>query len=182
MKHHILSAVLLLSLPALALAIPPAKPTDPHTVLHKEVGTWKTETTWWPKGPDGPVFKCTGTEINETIGDGLWVVREFSGKLGEHTYEGSGQYGYNPKTKKYLGTWVDSISFHVTIMEGTYDAEKNELIMHSEKQNHEGDVFESRSVTTYDGDDKKSLVIYAKQPDGKEFKMFEATSVRQAAK
>ena len=177
-----LTAAISVALSALALAQehPAAKPTEQHAVLQKEVGIWETETTWWPNGPDGPSMKCSGIETNSSIGDGLWVVREFVGKLGNHVYEGSGQYGYDLKTKKYIGTWVDSINYRVTFMEGTFNPEKNELIMFSQKEVIAGQVLNCRSVTKYTGDNKKDAIIYAELPGGKEFKMLEATSIRQS--
>lgn len=151
----------------------PAKATDKHEALQKEIGTWKAEATWWPKGADGPAVKSTGTETNRIIGDGLWVVREYVGKVQGHPYEASGHYGYDPKTDKYLGTWVDSRTHNVTIMEGTYDPKTESLEMISETEGRDGAVVIGRSVTRYVDDGKKEFIMFIELPSGEKVKWME---------
>ena len=42
-------------------------------------------------------------------------------------FEGHGVYGYDVKKAKYVATWVDSMSKHIDMMEGTYDEKSKTL-------------------------------------------------------
>ena len=42
-------------------------------------------------------------------------------------FEGRGQFGYDPAKKKYVGTWIDSMSPTLRVLEGTYDAKTKTL-------------------------------------------------------
>ena len=49
---------------------------------------------------------------------GLWVLSKFEGDFGGMKFEGRGQFGYDPIKKKYVGTWIDSMSPTLSVLEG----------------------------------------------------------------
>ena len=51
-----------------------------------------------------------GRRGQHSVTGGLWVASTFQGDFGGMTFEGRGQFGYDPAKKKYVGTWIDSMS------------------------------------------------------------------------
>ncbi len=52
-------------------------------------------------------------------------------KFGDMDFHGQGQTGYDPAKKKYIGTWVDSMSPTIMMMEGDFDPRTKTLTMYS---------------------------------------------------
>ena len=73
-------------------------------------------------GPDAEPSVSKGTEVNEVLPGGLWLLSKFEGDFGGMKFSGRGQFGYDPVKKKYVGTWIDSTSTVLSVLEGEYDA------------------------------------------------------------
>ena len=86
-----------------------------------------------------------------------WYVRP--GKL-----TGRGQFGYDTKKKKYVGTWIDSFSPNATEMVGTYDAEKNTMTYETKMVAPDGTSAKGKNVVVY-GKDKRVMTMYVTAPD-----------------
>ena len=67
-------------------------------------------------------IESKGTEKNELLQGGMWLVSRFEGEMVGMPFTGVGTFGYDPIEKKYVGTWVDSMTPHLMIMKGDYDA------------------------------------------------------------
>src|SRR5688572_605837 len=105
---------------------PPSAKTKEHDVLRQLEGTWDcTIKASWEPGKPPAVSK--GTETNRLIGNGLWLVSDFTGDMMGQPFQGHGIYGYDPSKKKYTGVWVDSMEAKLGVMEGTYDAKTRTL-------------------------------------------------------
>lgn len=124
MKQCLL-AVVLLALAAPAIA--EDKAPSPQDFFKDEVGTWDAALTIWPEGPDGQSFESTGSETNVMLGS--WLVSDFKADFGGEQFTGRGQFTYNAEKKKFIGTWIDSMSPHLSTMEGTFDAKTGEATM-----------------------------------------------------
>ena len=104
------------------------EPSKEHGVLKMEDGNWDAEITMFqgPAGPYDPPQKSKGSESNKMLG-GFWLVSEFKGSFEGMKFTGYGQFGYDAKKKKYVGSWIDSFSPNATHMIGTYDASKKTM-------------------------------------------------------
>jgi hypothetical protein len=82
------------------------KPQKEHAWLQKLAGEWdsKTEIT----APGQPPMKMKGEESSRMVG-GFWYIAENTGEMFGTPYTGVMTLGYDPKSKKYIGTWVDSM-------------------------------------------------------------------------
>ena len=82
----------------------PSKPEKEHQWLHRFVGEWETaaEGTAGP-GQPGP-FTCQGKTTSRMLG-GLWLVSETQNDVGGTTINAIQTIGYDPETKKYVGTF-----------------------------------------------------------------------------
>lgn len=113
-----------------AIATPPPqempviKPGPEMQVLMHELGDWEATMTMF-MGPDTEPMKMPAKESNELMPGGLWLLSKFDAG----PFKGFGQFGYDPVKKKYVGSWIDSTSPHMTLMEGDYNKETGELTM-----------------------------------------------------
>ena len=73
-------------------------------------------------GPNAEPMVSKGTETNTVMPGGLWVLSKFEGDFGGMPFEGRGQFGYDVLKKKYVGTWIDSMTPSVCVLDGSYDA------------------------------------------------------------
>jgi hypothetical protein len=101
------------------------EPTKEHQWLQKFVGEWTYESEGPPspdQPPGQPPSKFTGTESVRSIG-GIWIQGEGRGQM-----PGGGEaimvltIGYNPATKRYVGTWIGSMMTMLWVYDGELDA------------------------------------------------------------
>ena len=106
----------------------PTKPRPEHEFLKQFVGEWErtTETFFEP----GKSETTKGTMTGQMIGN-FWVVIDLKGDFGGYTYHGRATYGFDSrKTKKYVGTFTDSMAPILWKYEG--EADGNRLSLDSE--------------------------------------------------
>ena len=109
------------------------EPTKEHAWLHQAVGEWDTEGEA-NMGPGQPAIKCTGTETVRALGK-FWTITENTTTMMEMPMTGVMTLGYDPEKKKYIGTWVDSMTSHLWHYEGTVDAAGKVLTLEAEGPN-----------------------------------------------
>lgn len=178
-----IGGLLLVSATYVALSAPSASAqvaqTEQHAILQQEVGTWDAACKVWPT-PDAEPAKFTGRETNELMG-GLWLVSKFEGKLGDMPFTGRGTTGYDPTQKKYVGTWIDSVSPYLTVMSGDYDPATKTLTMTGDMRDvMTGKVSESKQSWHYIDENTRTFEIEGPGEDGKPFKMMEIKYTRSA--
>jgi hypothetical protein len=104
----------------------PAEPTKEHKLLQQDVGVWDAEMKVWMQGPDAEPTVSKGVERVRPLGD-LWVLSTFEGTVAGQAFTGHSQMGFDPLKKKFVGTWIDTVSPHISVMEGTHDEATQEL-------------------------------------------------------
>lgn len=148
------------AVPAPMQEIPQVKPTEHHKLLLRDIGTWQATMTILG-GPEP--MKLPAREENELMPGGLWVMSRFEAG----PFKGLGQFGYDPVKKKYVGTWIDSTSPHLTIMEGDYNKETGELTMinrGTDPQTKKPQLMKSVAKYTNDAQTEKLFTMYSKDP------------------
>lgn len=108
-----------------------AKPVKEHEWLTRLVGEWSYEAEA-EMGPDKPKMKTKGEETVRSLG-GLWIIAEGWGEMpdGERG-ETRMTIGYDPKTKRYPGTWVGSMMTHMWVYDGEMDKSGKILTLNAE--------------------------------------------------
>ena len=135
-------------------------------VFKNDVGTWDCKIKFWTD-PAGEAQESTGTETNEMLG-GMWLISEFKGEFFGAPFQGSGQFGFNTETKKYVGSWVDSMSPHAMCMEGTWDAAKKTLTQFGTGKDPMGNDMKSKSTIVYQDKDNHVMTMFNLAPDSKD--------------
>src|SRR5208283_1512581 len=128
---------------------PVPKPTPEHERLVQDVGTWDATIKSWMQGPGSEPSVSKGVEIAKLMPGGLWVLSEFHGKFGDMAFHGQGQTGYDPVKKKYIGTWVDSMSPSIMIMEGDFDPRTNTFTTYSKGVDPAGKPYDAKMVSVH---------------------------------
>jgi uncharacterized protein DUF1579 len=136
--------------------MPAAKPGPEHEALKKMAGTWDATVEMLHPGATPE----KGTETNKLLGDGLWVVSDFKSMMGQQPFEGHGVWGYDPAKKKYVGTWVDSMTSALTTSEGTYDPATKTETSWMDTVGHDGKPTKMKATTEWKDDDTRVFTMY----------------------
>ncbi len=112
-------------------------PTHEHGWLQKFIGEWKTDSKA-TMGPDQPPMQCVGTLSSRQLG-GFWVVNELKGEWSGSPMTGIQTLGYDKAKKKYVGTWVDSMTDTLWQYQGTVDSSGKILTLDADGPSFSGD-------------------------------------------
>ncbi len=110
------------------------KPQKEHDWLKQFVGEWESETEA-SFGPDQPKVKCKGVMSSRMLG-GFWVVSESKTDMMGETMNAIQTIGYDAKSKKYVGTWVDSMFGHMWKYTGAVDDTGTVLTLEADGPNY----------------------------------------------
>jgi hypothetical protein len=155
-----------------ATAQPGSKPTEEHKILARDEGTWDGTIKSYMGGPDAEPAVSKGTEVNTVMPGGLWVLSKFEGDFAGMKFEGRGQFGYDPVKKKYVGTWIDSMSPNLSVLEGEYDTKSKTMTFVGNGVSAEGIKYTQKMVTTAKDDGSRVFTLYMKVGEAKDESKF----------
>lgn len=145
----------------------PPPPGEQHAWLDQLVGTWTIESEMSPPGAE-PI-KGAGTETVRSHG-GRWILGEMSTEIpGMGAMTAVITLGYDPEAGTYQGTWIDSVTDHLWIYEGTLDPTGKILTLEAEGPNMmdpEGGKALYRDVIEIKSESHRTLSSFARV-DGK---------------
>ena len=170
-----ISLVLALSF---AQAPPTLKPGPEHKQLAADAGTWDGVLEMMVE-PGKPPIKGKGVEVN-TIGcGGLCLITDFKSDSALGPFHGHGVTTWDPKKKKFIGSWTDSMSTGLAIGESVYDAKAKRWTGTMEGPDATGAVVKMKTVTDNPSPTSRVFTIYAPGPDGKEMQVMKVTYTRR---
>jgi hypothetical protein len=143
------------------------EPQKEHAWLQKLVGEWTYEGDC-DGGPDKPRWRFSGTETVRSIG-GIWIAGEGQGEM-----PGGGDattvlaLGFNPQTKRFVGTWFGSMMAHLWVYDGWLDEAERVLTLESDGPDMvvPGKTATYRDVHEIVDDDHRVLRAQAQGEDG----------------
>jgi GH18 family chitinase len=138
------------------------QPGEQHRQLLANVGTW--EGTMVMHMPGMPETPSNVKETIEGVGE-FWAQSHFEGDFMGMAFHGRGCEGFDPAKNKYIGTWFDSTSPVLTVMEGEHDKATNSIVWRWEGPDMTGNVVPHRMVKTTDGD-KYTSAMYIGPGEG----------------
>jgi hypothetical protein len=154
------------------------KPTAEHEMLKQDVGTWDAVVEFFP-APGAPAVASKAVETSRLGPGGLWVVTDFKGEFAGAPFEGHGTTGYDAAKKKYVGTWVDSMTTGLSSTESTYDPKTRTFSGWMTGTDPAGKPVRSRETAEWRPDGTRVFTMYDKAPDGKEFVTMRITYTRR---
>jgi Protein of unknown function (DUF1579) len=160
-----------------AMAQPAAKPTAEHKILTADEGTWDATVKAFSPDSTAEPTVTKGTEVNTLFAGGLWILSKFEGEFAGAKFEGHGQFGYDPIKKKYVGTWIDSMSPMLSVLEGTYDATTKTMTYVGDGIDPSSNTkYSQKMVTTTKDDGSRVFTLFMKFEGSKdETKVMEVT-------
>ncbi len=134
------------------------KPQKEHEWLQQIVGEWDSVADM-----GGTTMK--GTESGRSIG-GFWVMCETKAEYEKKPFTGILTLGYSAEKKKYIGTWIDSVTGYLWSYEGAVDAAGKKLTLESTGPGFDGKPCTFRESIEIKDKDHKEFTS-AVEKDGK---------------
>jgi hypothetical protein len=153
-------------------------PGAPHKVLASMAGSWNTKTRAWME-PDKPPMEGTGTCEQKMLLDGRYLQQEYAGEMMGSPFTGINLIGYDNHTKKYVSTWIDSMSTGIYYFEGTASRDGKRITQESRYDDPVRGPTVWRSVTRIVDDNTLQYEMYLTSKGGKKEKMMEMTVTRK---
>ena len=144
-----------------------AAPQKEHQWLHRMIGEWTSEAEA-TKEPGKPPELFRGTERVRSLG-GLWIIMEGEGEMpGGGTATMAMTLGFDPRRKRYTGTWVGSMMTHLWIYDGGLDEAERVLTLESDGPSMAGDgtLARYRDVIELESDDHRVMRSHVLREDG----------------
>jgi Protein of unknown function (DUF1579) len=152
--------------PAAAQGPPMPKPGPEHEILKQDVGTWDAVVELLEAGQ--PASTSKGVETVTLMGGGLWTLTEFKADLMGMPFHGHGQNGFDAAKKKYVSSWVDSMSVGITLGEFTYDAKTKTMKGWLEGPDPTGKPMRMNETVEWKDPDTRIFTMSIPGPDGKD--------------
>lgn len=154
-----------------ALAQPPdpaedQRPSRDHEWLQQLVGEWDVRFKMYTH-PDQPPAEPAGADSVRALGD-YWIVAETTTMMMGAPYRGILSLGYNPQTKRFNGTWIDSMGGHLWVYQGTLNDAGDTLTLETEGPSLQGPdkTARYREVIQITGKDSRSFTSSTETQDG----------------
>jgi hypothetical protein len=141
------------------------KPQKEQEWLQQLTGDWETEGEIFGE-PGKPPTKTRGSELNRSIG-GFWILSEHKGDFFGTPFTGIFSLGYSPEKKKYVGTWIDSLTSHLWTYTGSMDEAGKVLTLEAEGPGHDGKPAKFREILAVVDKNQKTFTSSIEK-DGKD--------------
>jgi hypothetical protein len=155
-----------------------ATPGAPHKLLASLEGSWTTRTRGWME-PGSPAIEGTGTCDQKMLLDGRYLQQAYHGEMAGDEFTGINIMGYDNHTRKYVSTWIDSMSTGIYYFEGTSSGNGRIITQESSYDDPVRGPMTWRSVTKILNNDTVEYEMYLIPKGGTEEKMMEMTMTRK---
>lgn len=155
-----------------------AVPGAPHKMMAGLAGSWTTRTRA-SMGPGKPPMESAGTCEQEMILGGHYLRQEYTGDMMGDKFTGINLIGYDNHTRKYVSTWIDSMSTGIYYFEGTASADGKTITQECSYDDPVRGPLVWRSVTRIVDDNTMEYEMYITPKGGKEVKEMEMTVTRK---
>jgi hypothetical protein len=156
-----------------------ATPGDAHKKLSPMAGSWTADVKMW-MAPGAPPAAGSGAAENSWALDGRWLEQRFTGNFMGMPFTGVGYTGYDNIKKKYVGTWMDTMTTSMMISDGKADADGKSITFSSTMDDPmTGKTSPVKEKVTVVDADHHTLEMWGAGPDGKMFKMMEINYTRK---
>jgi hypothetical protein len=153
-------------------------PGEPHKLLASLEGSWTTKTRGWME-PDKPPTDSTGTCEQKMLLGGRYLQQEYTGDMMGEPFTGINIIGYDNHTKKYVSTWIDSMSTGIYCFEGTASPDGKTITQESSYDDPVRGPMIWRSISRFVDNNTLEYEMYMIPKGGKEEKMMEMTVSRK---
>ena len=153
---------------------PLPKPGPEHAIFKDDAGTWDATVESFMV-PGAPPAVSKGVETSRVGCGGLCLITDFKGSFTmgppptpPTPFEGHGTDTYDVGKKKYVGSWVDSMSAGLMTSESTYDAASKTMSGWMAGPDLTGNVTKMKSTMVMKDPNTRVFSMYNVASDGKE--------------
>lgn len=136
-------------------------PQKEHEMLKMDEGIWDAQITMLV-GKNEQETQYQAKEVNTMIGN-LWSIGKLQGNIAGMEYEGFATLGYDTMQKKYVGTWIDSITAVITPMEGSYDEKTKTLTLFYTTYDKDGRAEQRKNIMIYRNSKVRDFTMFIKK-------------------
>ena len=143
-------------------------PQSEHKWLQRLVGEWTFDAEC-SMGPNQPTMKNSGKETVRSMA-GLWTIGEGSGEMPEGGIaETVMTLGYDPQSKRFVGTFLASCMTHLWKYDGALDAAGKVLTLDTDGPSfaNDGTMCKYQDIIEFISDDHRTLTSQVMGSDGK---------------
>ena len=155
-----------------------AIPGEPHRLFASLAGNWATKTKEW-MDPQKPFVESVGSADVKVLLGGRFLQQEITGSMHGKPFSGLWTVAYDNLLKRYVSTWIDTMSTGIFMMGGTADADGKTITFTGQHAEIGGGQMTHRAVWKIINDDTQEFVMYGAHHGGEEVKMLEITYVRK---
>ena len=155
-----------------------ATPGEPHKLLASIAGSWTTKTKEWID-PQKPPVESTGTVSSRMMLDGRFLQQEITGSMHGRPHTGIWTIGYDNLLKRYISTWIDSMSTQIFIMDGTASADGEAITLTGQHAEVGGGHMTHRAIWKILDSNTQEFIMYGTYHGGQEMKMMEVLYTRK---
>lgn len=155
-------------------------PGPEHAYMEPLVGSFKYESSFWME-PGMEPERSTGSSEYSWVHGGRFLKQTAEGQVMGQSFTGTGIMGYDRFNKEAVSVWFDNMGTGVMMSTGAIDATGKIFTFEGTVD----DVWTGekdqwvKSVLRIEDENQHVFTMYAKGPDGKEFKNFELVYTRQ---
>jgi hypothetical protein len=154
-------------------------PGPEHKLLEPLVGTWHATVKMWMDPSQKPDVS-EGTLVRKSIMDGRFIQEDYSGKMMGKPFHGQGTIGYDRAKRKFVMSWIDSVSTLLHVSYGAYDQSAQTWTYRSEDDCPiTGKRVRMRDTVRIISPEEQQLEMYRQMGDEKEVKMMEIQLTRK---
>lgn len=172
-------------LPALILATAASaqirQASPQHTQLAQLVGVWDAAVEYVDVRTGKPA-RATGTSVQRQPLGSFWLVNNFEASLMGAPFRCMRTTGYDPVKEKLVGTWIDSMTPGMTVLEGSWDKRHKVMTLAGAGMDRRGRAAKVRLVTSILSDDQHVSEVFMKAQGGKDTKTMTITFTRRNRK
>lgn len=121
----------------------------------------------------------TGTCEQKMLLDGIYLRQEYASEMMGSPFSGINLIGYDKHTRKYVSTWIDSMSTGIYYFEGTASSDGRTITQVNSYDDPIRGPMVCRSVTRMIDDNALEYEMYLTPKGGNEEKMMEMTVTRK---
>lgn len=152
-------------------------PSEEHKLLMNDVGEWTFKGKMLMQEGQQE-FK--GEEKVTAVGK-FWTVSHYSSDF-FGGMKGSATMGYDPESKKYVGTWVDSLMPSPTSMKGTYDEKTKTMTYDTVGIGIDGKPMPGKIIIKHNDKDSHTFTMMHKDPTGQSDEMVKTMEMEYTRK
>ena len=152
------------------------KPGENHKLLADLAGTWTYTLKWWADPtPGAKPDESKGTATRKSMFGGRYFTLDVTGKMempgpdGKKKpmeFKGMSIEGYDNIKKKFVSSWIDSMSTMMMVSEGTYDPATKTFTYNAECEMTPGMQTKVREVIKIVDKDHHNFVMYEDRGQG----------------